>query len=105
MPGEVRLIFTGDILLSRQVQAQMQETGRGPWDDWPPLLRQADWVLGNLEGAVGDGTDCSHRPRPCFAIPAAAVRYLSAASFRTLGLANNHAGDLGASGSGPPRRH
>ncbi|WP_295391904.1 CapA family protein [uncultured Thiodictyon sp.] len=96
--GEVQLLFTGDILLSRHVQAQMQKTGRGPWDGWPPLLRQADWVLGNLEGAVGDGADCAQTPRPCFAIPAAAVPYLSAAGFRTLGLANNHAADLGEPG-------
>ncbi|AUB85319.1 hypothetical protein THSYN_29110 (plasmid) [Candidatus Thiodictyon syntrophicum] len=98
--GEVQLLFTGDILLSRQVQAEMQRTGQGPWDRWPPLFRQADWVLGNLEGAVGVATECvpSPQPRPCFAIPETAVQRLSAAGFRTLGLANNHAGDLGEAG-------
>lgn len=95
--GEVQLLFTGDILLSRQVQAQMQQTGRGPWDSWGPLFRQADWVLGNLEGAVGADTACvpASPPRPCFAIPENTLAQLRDAGFRTLGLANNHAADLG----------
>jgi len=98
--GEVRILFTGDILLSRQVQAEMEQPGRGPWDTWGPLFRQADWVLGNLEGAVGADTACmsARSPRPCFAIPESAVAQLGRAGFRTLGLANNHAGDLGEPG-------
>ena len=82
------------------MQAQIQQTGRGPWDSWGPLFRQADWVLGNLEGAVGADTACvpASPPRPCFAIPENAVAHLRNAGFRTLGLANNHAADLGESG-------
>jgi hypothetical protein len=76
----------------------MARTGQGPWDHWPPIFRQADWVLGNLEGAVGDDAACAQAPRPCFAIQATAVTRLRAAGFRTLGLANNHAGDLGEAG-------
>jgi poly-gamma-glutamate synthesis protein (capsule biosynthesis protein) len=57
-------------------------------------------VAGNLEGAVGKPEDCFpvESPSPCFDIPAALVPLLSKAGFRAMGIANNHAADLGAAG-------
>ncbi|HBD08343.1 MAG TPA: hypothetical protein DCZ69_08785, partial [Syntrophobacteraceae bacterium] len=97
---EVRLLFAGDILLSRQVRAEMERTGRNPWHDWPSLFHQADWVVGNLEGAVGSPVDCLKglEPNLCFAIPETSLKVLSQAGFRAMGKANNHSGDLGEAG-------
>ena len=94
---ELRLLFTGDILLSRQVQAEIQRTRRSPWDGWPPIFPEADWVLGNLEGAVGVPADClsTSARSPCFAMPDSALALLRQAGFRALGTANNHRNDLG----------
>jgi hypothetical protein len=100
LAGDLRLLFTGDILLSRQVRAEMERTGRSPWEGWPPILREADWVVGNLEGAVGDPADCvsSSERSPCFALTDSALAVLHRAGFRALGMANNHSGDLGKAG-------
>jgi poly-gamma-glutamate synthesis protein (capsule biosynthesis protein) len=97
---EVRLLFTGDILLSREVKHEIDRTGRFPWEPFATLFHVATWVAGNLEGAVGDERDClpTSTASPCFAIPLSLVPMLSRAGFRAIGIANNHAIDLGAAG-------
>jgi poly-gamma-glutamate synthesis protein (capsule biosynthesis protein) len=101
-PGDdgVRLLFTGDILLSRQVRREIEQTGRSPWESFSQLFQSANWVAGNLEGAVGDTRDClpSASASPCFDIPPALIPLLAKAGFRALGIANNHAFDLGPAG-------
>ncbi len=95
----VRLLFTGDILLSRQVAVEMTRTGASPWDSVVPLFRKADWVGGNLEGAIGSESECQVTPRaPCFPFPATTPALLARAGFNTVFVENNHAGDLGSDG-------
>ena len=97
---ELRLLFTGDISLSRQVRAEIDRTGRFPWDGFIALFHAADFVAGNLEGAVGKPEECLPAPdaAPCFDIPATLVPLLAKAGFRAMGVANNHSGDLGPPG-------
>jgi poly-gamma-glutamate synthesis protein (capsule biosynthesis protein) len=103
---EVRLLFTGDVLLSRQVAAEIRQRGHSPWINLGNLLRSADWVGGNLEGAIGDVSNCreSSERSPCFAIDASLLQWAGAAGFTALGNENNHAGDLGAAGRETSRR-
>ena len=98
--AEVRLLFTGDISFSRQVRAEIDRTGRFPWNDFTSLFHSADWVTGNLEGAVGKPEEClpAAAAAPCFEIPAPLVPLLAKAGFRAMGIASNHASDLGAAG-------
>lgn len=93
---ELRLLFTGDILLSRQVQREIEQTGRFPWLPFANLFHNATWVAGNLEGAVGNARDCipGDANSPCFNIPPSLVPLLSKVGFHALGIANNHASDL-----------
>jgi poly-gamma-glutamate synthesis protein (capsule biosynthesis protein) len=99
-----RLLFVGDVLLSRQVAQEMDaRPAVGPWAHLGELFAKADWVMGNLEGAVGAAADCLPQPRgareaPCFAIDAARLGVLRAAGIRALTVENNHAGDLGDRG-------
>jgi poly-gamma-glutamate synthesis protein (capsule biosynthesis protein) len=94
-----RLLFTGDILLSRQVQVEIARTGRSPFASVASLFANADWVAGNLEGAIGDSTECRVTTRsPCFASIDTAATLLEGAGFDMLTLENNHAGDLGEPG-------
>ena len=104
--GDARLLFTGDILLSRQVRNEIERTRRFPWEPFADLFHHADWVAGNLEGAVGGAEDCTPEvsASPCFDIPAALVPLLAQAGFRALGVANNHALDLGARGRDATRQ-
>ncbi|HUX67570.1 MAG TPA: CapA family protein [Terriglobales bacterium] len=112
-PSAVKLVFTGDILLARQVAVEMRFRRASPWTQIAPVLHQADWSLGNLEGAVGDAHACLPARRlhdghpdlsPCFAVAPSAIAPLRAAGFAAIGIANNHSRDLGAPGVAATRR-
>jgi Bacterial capsule synthesis protein PGA_cap len=92
---ELRLLFTGDILLSRQVAQEWTRRGVSPWLKFAGLFQSADWVGGNLEGVVGDPADCLSSQSPCFAIRAELLALAGQAGFAALTQENNHAGDLG----------
>jgi hypothetical protein len=103
-----RMLFTGDILLSRQVAREIDARGGvSPWRDIGDALKDADVVFGNLEGAVGsmdgcrspnNGTKEQSSRDLCFAVNPRLVPMLRDAGFTALGVANNHSGDLGAAG-------
>jgi hypothetical protein len=98
--GADRLIFAGDVLLGREVAREMERRGGvSPWSELKGLGRAA-FAMANFEGAVGDGGGCGGQSggAPCFEIRPGALRHLAAAGFTAVGLANNHAGDLGRAG-------
>jgi hypothetical protein len=98
-PG-IRLLFTGDILLSREVRREIELTGIFPWTGFADLFKNATWIAGNLEGAVGSAEQCipTDSDSPCFDVPASLIPLLSKAGFRAIGIANNHSSDLGPTG-------
>ncbi|UXI66503.1 CapA family protein [Tahibacter amnicola] len=96
--NELRLLFTGDILLSRQVHEEWRRRGTSPWESLAPLFQAADWVGGNLEGAFGNSEGCAGAAGPCFAIDTATVPLVVQAGFDVLTHENNHSGDLGTAG-------
>lgn len=99
-----RLLFTGDILLSRHVTSELQRRKISPWTHFVDLFHNAQWVSGNLEGALGPVSECQ-RPAPfCFAIPESAVQLLKSSGFTGITLENNHAADLGSIGREQTRR-
>jgi poly-gamma-glutamate synthesis protein (capsule biosynthesis protein) len=94
-----RMVFTGDILLSRQVAREIEARGGvSPWRDIGDALKGAEFVLGNFEGAVGSMDDCAPPKDLCFAVSPRLVPLMREAGFTALGVANNHSGDLGAAG-------
>jgi len=97
-PRDIRLLFTGDILLSRQVAAELERRKVSPWVGFSALFRSANWVGGNFEGALGSEADCKAGAQPCFATPESAIKLLNDAGFSAITVENNHAGDLGAPG-------
>lgn len=94
----VRLLFTGDILLSREVEVELQHGKVSPWRNFTDLFRDADWVGGNFEGALGTKSRCVAKMGPCFATSESAVQLLKQAGFHGVTIENNHAGDLGRAG-------
>ena len=93
------MLFTGDILLSRQVAREIDARGGiSPWRDIGDAFKGADFVFGNLEGAVGSMDGCAPPKELCFAVSERFVPLLRDAGFTALGTANNHSGDLGAAG-------
>lgn len=99
-----RLLFTGDILLSRHVADEAEHRRVSPWAHLADLFHSAQWVSGNFEGAVGSPSDCMSAARPCFAISESLVPLLKQAGFHGLTMENNHAGDLGSAGRERTRR-
>jgi poly-gamma-glutamate synthesis protein (capsule biosynthesis protein) len=94
--AEARLLFTGDILLARQVVAEMSVRKNSPWAGFAGEFRGAALVGGNFEGAIGAG--CAQAAGPCFAAPESSAKLLRDAGFTLVTAENNHAGDLGADG-------
>ena len=93
-----RLLFAGDVLLSRQVPLEIASTGRSPFTEVAGLFGGRDLVLANLEGAVGAEEGCLPGKGPCFPIAPELLALLPRAGLTALGLANNHARDLGQEG-------
>lgn len=78
-----------------------------------PILSTADIAFGNLEGPILEGgvSEKCGEPKPnqpvhCFAfrVPTRYGKYLKAAGFDVLSLANNHAGDFGDAGRSSTRK-
>lgn len=94
-----RLIFAGDVMLAREVAREVAlRRGQSPWANFGTLGR-VDFAMANFEGAVGPGGGCpAQGGEPCFEIAADMLGHLAAAGFHAVGLANNHAGDLGPAG-------
>ncbi len=93
---EVRILFTGDILLSRNVRAEYQWRGESPWTSLHTLFHEADLVAGNLEGAVGENYRDTPNAAPLtFDINSKDIALLRKAGFNIITIANNHSNDLG----------
>ena len=105
-PKEIRLLFTGDVLLSRQVAVEIYQKHQPPWINLDDLFHSADWVGGNLEGTVGSSSDCRETSErsPCFAIAPSLLPLARSAGFTALGNENNHAHDLGTMARESTRR-
>ena len=96
-PKSARLLFAGDIMLSRYVGKLIAHTGdpRFPFLKVAEELRSADIAFANLEGPISSrgknqGSIYSFRADPVV------VEGLAFAGFDVLALANNHIWDWGA---------
>lgn len=96
-----RILFVGDVLLARQVEDEVASRDSDPFRGVRELFASADWVAGNLEGAVGAPSACDPKlaaSGTCFAVPAALLASARGAGFAALSLENNHRADLGDAG-------
>lgn len=97
---EARLVFAGDIMLSREVAheaAARQQSA--PWRTLARYFRSADWAMGNFEGSIGDAEDCaSPSAELCFATSAEMAQLMKEAGFSAAGVENNHSADTGEEG-------
>jgi poly-gamma-glutamate capsule biosynthesis protein CapA/YwtB (metallophosphatase superfamily) len=108
----VTIMAVGDIMLG----SPFPDDTRMPPNDGAdllknvsPILSKADIAFGNLEGPIideGISTKCPPLSTRCFAfrVPTRYGKYLKAAGFDVMSLANNHAGDFGDAGRASTRR-
>src|SRR5687768_15505617 len=113
---EITIAAVGDIMLA----SPFPNDTRMPPNDGAdlltavtPVLSAADIAFGNMEGPIVDGgiSEKCGTPKPgqpvrCFAfrMPTRYARYLKAAGFDVLSVANNHASDFGEKGRASTRR-
>lgn len=97
---EIRILFVGDILLSRNVKDEYDSRKTFPWGNLKQRFNSVDLVIGNLEGAVGNPKDQINPliPAPVFAIDSADISLLRTAGFNAITVENNHIFDLGFNG-------
>ncbi len=96
--GDFRLLFTGDVMMSRLVRIEMEQRRTSPWAGFAELFHSASFVGGNFEGAIGDPAKCPVENKLCFAVPDAAAETMKQAGFSMVSAENNHSGDLGQAG-------
>lgn len=90
-PAEViRIAICGDLMLGRSMADHPD-----PLAEVAPVLRRADLALGNLECVIGTAVA---KNRLQLIAPPAAAKMLREAGLDGLGMANNHALDLGLEG-------
>ena len=95
--SHMTLLFVGDVMLGRLVNAALQEqTPAYPWGDTLALFQQADVRLCNLECVISDwGAPWSATPKVFhFRSDAKNVAVLTSAHMDAVSLANNHALDF-----------
>lgn len=94
--SNIRLLFVGDIMLSRGVADQINrnQSNSFPFENVYDFLKKADLTFGNLESPISDqGTDLGHLYS--FRAPLKSIEGLAKAGFDVLSLANNHSYDWG----------
>ncbi len=98
--AQIKILFVGDILLSRNVNAEIQSRHTFPWERLKSHFQTADLVVGNLEGAVGENPEqkISAGESPVFSIDSSSVNLLTQAGFNIITVENNHSLDLGTAG-------
>ena len=107
-PGDFRLLFTGDVMMSRLVRLEIDQRKTSPWTGFSDLFSSASLVGGNFEGALGDPAKCPAVNKLCFAAPDSSAELMRQVGFRLVTAENNHSGDLGqAAGAAalPDPRH
>jgi hypothetical protein len=97
---DIRILVTGDILLSRLTREEYGLKQRSPWEYVQELFHSADIVAGNLEGAIGRPPSME-RPKsesPQFDIHESDIPMLRDAGYNIIALENNHSLDFGKEG-------
>lgn len=102
----ITIVGVGDIMMASPFPNDSRmppNDGADLFKDFTPILSSADIAFGNLEGPIVDtGTSAKCRPGStrCFAFrtPTRYGKYLKAAGFDVMSVANNHAGDFGLAG-------
>lgn len=94
--GPLTLAFVGDIMMGGSAANKLKSEGADSFfTQSAPLLKQADVVIGNLEGPLGTEGKVWIKKSFTFLVDPSAAGGLARAGFDVLVLANNHTLDYG----------
>lgn len=91
-PDDITLVFVGDLMLA-DGPGKLIRSGRDPFANFAPVLRDADLSVGNLECVISSKGQAEAKPYT-FRAPKRALPLLKK-YFGVVSLANNHSGDFG----------
>lgn len=108
----ITIAAVGDVMLASPFPNESRmppNDGADLLKDVTPILSAADIAFGNMEGPIVDGgisEKCPPNSTRCFAfrMPTRYAKYLKAAGFDVMSVANNHASDFGEAGRASTRR-
>ncbi|MBN1485380.1 MAG: CapA family protein [Chloroflexia bacterium] len=96
--GHIELLFVGDLMLGRSIEARLQGYGPNyPFERLASLLQQADLTVGNLECVLAETAEPGDKAYFVRAHPDMAAG-LDWAGFDLINLANDHSLDYGQAG-------
>ena len=101
LPAPVSMTWAGDIIIARQVQRRINETGdwAAPFRDIHPSLTWADITISNLETSLSDSFETILDPTTfTFKTDTPAIEGLQLAGIDVLSRANNHSFNYGEIG-------
>jgi poly-gamma-glutamate synthesis protein (capsule biosynthesis protein) len=85
------VLFVGDVMLDRKVEAQMEKNGYGyPFEKIKDFLGKNDFVFANLEGPISKNPAKFSLSAMTFAFSDKVIQPLLDSNFRIFSLANNH---------------
>lgn len=95
-PHNAEIVFVGDIMLGRHVEAVIQERGIGyPFQNIRTFIQDPDLTVGNFEGVISESHIQAKPMTFQFSIRNEYLTYLKKIGFDILSLANNHSNDYG----------
>jgi poly-gamma-glutamate synthesis protein (capsule biosynthesis protein) len=87
----INVLFVGDIMLDRKVEAQMEKNGFNyPFEKIKDFLNKNDFVFANLEGPISKNPTKFSLSAMTFAFSDKVIEPLIASNFGVFSLANNH---------------
>jgi len=87
----INVLFVGDIMLDRKVEAQMEKNGFDyPFEKIKEFLNKNDFVFANLEGPISKNPTKLSLSAMTFAFSDKVVAPLLGSNFKIFSLANNH---------------
>ena len=98
-PLATELLFTGDIMLARNVEKLMEDYGQDyPFSGIKSITQGAGFTIGNFEAAVPKKHISTLNSTLRFSVKESFLTQLQLAGFDYLSLANNHSYDYGSEG-------
>ena len=98
-PSSTSLLFSGDIMLARNVEILMKDHGPAyPFSEVVELTKTPDYTIGNFEGSVPVNHVFTPFMNLRFSVDKSFLERLRLAGFDYLSLANNHSHDYGLEG-------
>lgn len=111
-PNETRVLFVGDMNFDRYVREVIMEKGEDfVFSCIGDVLKEADWVVGNLEGPITDnlsvsvGTEVGSPPNYTFTFPPATAKLLERYNVKLVNIGNNHINNFGKAGVSSTRKY